>query len=178
MSRKASAMTVGPPSIGLPEPLKMRPSMSFETGVRMISPVNSSLVFRLSMPEVPSNTWTGGRCGDRAGVVGWGRCARPATLAAPSSAGGKYRGTEGCRRSWVPQQRTHLHDGLLAVHLEHLATAVRTIGHVDVDDLGILGTLHLAGGGDPQVRKRIRDAGPLPTARRKRIFHFPSCCSQ
>lgn len=33
------------------------PSMSSDTGVRKMSPVNSQLVFLASMPEVPSNTW-------------------------------------------------------------------------------------------------------------------------
>ena len=33
MSRYVSASTGGPPSIGFPDPLKMRPSMSSETGV-------------------------------------------------------------------------------------------------------------------------------------------------
>ncbi len=33
------------------------PSMSSDTGVRMMSPVNSHAVFLASIPEVPSNTW-------------------------------------------------------------------------------------------------------------------------
>lgn len=33
------------------------PSMSSDTGVRRISPVNSQAVFLASMPDVPSNTW-------------------------------------------------------------------------------------------------------------------------
>lgn len=45
-------------SIGLPEPLKMRPSMSSDTGVVRISPENSTEVLVLSIPEVPSNTCT------------------------------------------------------------------------------------------------------------------------
>ena len=33
------------------------PSMSSETGVRKMSPVNSQAVFLASIPDVPSNTW-------------------------------------------------------------------------------------------------------------------------
>ena len=44
--------------MGLPEPLKTRPSMSSETGVRRMSPVNSHIVFLASIPDVPSNTWS------------------------------------------------------------------------------------------------------------------------
>ena len=58
MSRNSSASTAGPLSIGLPEPLKMRPSMSSETGVVRMFPENSTVVFWLSMPDVPSNTCT------------------------------------------------------------------------------------------------------------------------
>lgn len=58
MSRYSSASTGGPLSMGLPEPLKMRPSMSSDTGVVKILPVNSMEVRRLSMPAVPSKTWT------------------------------------------------------------------------------------------------------------------------
>mmetsp|Transcript_17087 Transcript_17087/g.55789 ORF Transcript_17087/g.55789 Transcript_17087/m.55789 type:complete len:225 (-) Transcript_17087:125-799(-) len=58
MSRYSSASTGGPLSMGLPEPLKMRPSMSSDTGVVKMLPVNSMEVRRLSMPAVPSNTWT------------------------------------------------------------------------------------------------------------------------
>mmetsp|Transcript_9609 Transcript_9609/g.40777 ORF Transcript_9609/g.40777 Transcript_9609/m.40777 type:complete len:240 (-) Transcript_9609:248-967(-) len=61
MSRYSSGITSGPPSMGWPEPLKMRPSMSSETGVLSTSPVNSSRVFRPSTPEVPSNTCTTAR---------------------------------------------------------------------------------------------------------------------
>ena len=56
MSRKSSAKTEGPLSMALPEPLKTRPSMSSETAIRRISPVNSQVVCLASMPEVPSNT--------------------------------------------------------------------------------------------------------------------------
>jgi len=43
-------------SIGLPEPLKMRPSMSSDTGVVRMLPENSTDVPLLSMPDVPSKT--------------------------------------------------------------------------------------------------------------------------
>ena len=56
MSRKSSAITVGPLSMGFPDPLKIRPSMSSETGVRKMSPVNSQVVFLASIPDVPSKT--------------------------------------------------------------------------------------------------------------------------
>lgn len=81
ISKKSSARTAGPLSIGLPDPLKTRPAnthiqsyraevtsvwtvrkewdipnMSSDTGVRKMSPVNSQLVFLASIPEVPSNT--------------------------------------------------------------------------------------------------------------------------
>ena len=56
MSRKSSGNTAGPLSIGLPEPLKMRPSMSSETGVVRMLPENSTAVPSVSMPDVPSNT--------------------------------------------------------------------------------------------------------------------------
>lgn len=36
------------------------PSMSSDTGVRRMSPVNSHAVFLASMPDVPSNTWANG----------------------------------------------------------------------------------------------------------------------
>ena len=61
MSRYTSGMTGGPPSMGCPLPLKMRPSMSSETGVLSTSPVNSNFVFLPSTPEVPSKTWTTAR---------------------------------------------------------------------------------------------------------------------
>mmetsp|Transcript_3047 Transcript_3047/g.8408 ORF Transcript_3047/g.8408 Transcript_3047/m.8408 type:complete len:252 (-) Transcript_3047:107-862(-) len=58
ISRNASGSTGGPPSIGFPEPLKIRPNISRETGVFRISPVNSQCVRLLSIPVVPSNTCT------------------------------------------------------------------------------------------------------------------------
>lgn len=95
MSKKSSAKTAGPLSIGLPDPLNTRPanthththlgsvldwphwdicsyvipSMSSETGVRRMSPVNSQLVFLASIPEVPSNTCRGQR-GEQRWIVG------------------------------------------------------------------------------------------------------------
>ena len=56
MSKKSSANTFGPLSMGFPEPLKIRPSMLSETGVRRMVPVNSQIVFFASIPEVPSKT--------------------------------------------------------------------------------------------------------------------------
>lgn len=62
MSKKSSASTVGPWSMGLPEPLKTRPNISSDTGVRRMSPVNSHTVCLASTPEVPSNTcWKNSR---------------------------------------------------------------------------------------------------------------------
>lgn len=57
MSRKSSAKTGGPLSIGLPDPLNTRPSISSETAVRRISPVNSQRVCLASIPDVPSKTF-------------------------------------------------------------------------------------------------------------------------
>jgi hypothetical protein len=48
-------------SMALPEPSKMRPSMSSATGERRMSPENSQTVCFASMPEVPSKTWTTAR---------------------------------------------------------------------------------------------------------------------
>src|SRR5579859_5810474 len=42
--------------MGTPEPLKIRPNMSSETAIRRSSPVNWTVVFLTSMPEVPSKT--------------------------------------------------------------------------------------------------------------------------
>lgn len=44
--------------MGVPDPLKERPSISILIGMRSTSPVNSTCVCRLSMPEVPSNIYT------------------------------------------------------------------------------------------------------------------------
>ena len=41
MSRKSSAKTVGPLSMGFPEPLKALPMRSSEMGIFKVSPVNS-----------------------------------------------------------------------------------------------------------------------------------------
>ena len=40
--------------MGVPDPLNERPSISMLIGMRSTSPVNSTWVCRLSMPEVPS----------------------------------------------------------------------------------------------------------------------------
>mmetsp|Transcript_34594 Transcript_34594/g.98807 ORF Transcript_34594/g.98807 Transcript_34594/m.98807 type:complete len:204 (+) Transcript_34594:206-817(+) len=58
MSRKSSARTTGPLSMGLPEPLKARPMRSSEIGILSVSPVNSMWQFLLSMLLVPSKTCT------------------------------------------------------------------------------------------------------------------------
>ena len=56
MSKNSSANTFGPRSIGRPDPLNMRPSMSSDTAIRRMSPVKLHLVCLLSIPAVPSNT--------------------------------------------------------------------------------------------------------------------------
>ena len=56
ISRCSSAKTFGPLSIGLPEPSKIRPSMSSDTGIFRFWPVNSTVVLRVSTPVVPSKT--------------------------------------------------------------------------------------------------------------------------
>lgn len=43
--------------MGFPEPLNTRPSISSETGIFKVLPVNSTRVFLASMPEVPSKTF-------------------------------------------------------------------------------------------------------------------------
>mmetsp|Transcript_15425 Transcript_15425/g.43831 ORF Transcript_15425/g.43831 Transcript_15425/m.43831 type:complete len:232 (+) Transcript_15425:292-987(+) len=58
MSRKSSASTAGPLSIGFPEPLKARPRRSSEIGILRVSPVNSMWQFLLSILLVPSKTCT------------------------------------------------------------------------------------------------------------------------
>ena len=57
ISRKSSARTEGPLSIAFPDPLKTLPSMSSETAMRRMSPVNSHVVCLASIPDVPSNTY-------------------------------------------------------------------------------------------------------------------------
>src|SRR5919201_838436 len=52
-----SGTIAGPPSIGSPEPLRMRPSMSRDTFSLIVSPRNFTVDWR-SIPAVPSNTWT------------------------------------------------------------------------------------------------------------------------
>lgn len=42
MSRKSSANTFGPPSIGFPDPLKVLPNISSDIGILSTSPVNST----------------------------------------------------------------------------------------------------------------------------------------
>src|SRR2546426_5014087 len=57
MSTRSSGTIGGPPSIGSPEPLRIRPSMSRETFSLIVSPRNFTVDWR-SIPAVPSNTWT------------------------------------------------------------------------------------------------------------------------
>src|SRR5437870_1192636 len=57
MSTRFSGTIGGPPSIGSPAPLRMRPSMSCDTFSLIVSPRNFTVDWR-SIPAVPSNTWT------------------------------------------------------------------------------------------------------------------------
>ena len=57
MSKNFSAKTGGPWSMGVPDPLNDLPSISMLMGMRNTSPVNSTWVCRLSMPEVPSKIY-------------------------------------------------------------------------------------------------------------------------
>src|SRR5438093_5466894 len=57
MSTRFSGTIGGPPSIGSPAPLRIRPSMSRDTFSLIVSPRNFTVEFR-SIPAVPSNTWT------------------------------------------------------------------------------------------------------------------------
>ncbi len=56
MSSSFSGMISGPPSIGLPVPLNTRPSMSSETPILAVSPVNRTLVVAVLRSLVPSKT--------------------------------------------------------------------------------------------------------------------------
>src|SRR3989449_4679212 len=57
ISTRFSGTIGGPPSIGSPAPLKIRPSMSRDTFNLIVSPRNFTVDCR-SMPAVPSNTCT------------------------------------------------------------------------------------------------------------------------
>ena len=57
ISRNFSARTGGPLSIGFPDPLNTLPSISILIGIRSTSPVNSQVVPKLSMPDVPSKIY-------------------------------------------------------------------------------------------------------------------------
>src|SRR6267378_1282475 len=57
ISTRFSGTIGGPPSIGSPAPLKIRPSMFRDTFNLIVSPRNLT-VARRSIPAVPSNTWT------------------------------------------------------------------------------------------------------------------------
>jgi hypothetical protein len=45
-------------SIGTPEPLNDLPNISSDIGIFNTDPVNSQWVYKLSIPEVPSNIYT------------------------------------------------------------------------------------------------------------------------
>src|SRR6267378_4668345 len=57
ISTRFSGTIGGPPSMGSPAPLRIRPSMSRDTFSLIVSPRNFTVDCR-SMPAVPSNTWT------------------------------------------------------------------------------------------------------------------------
>src|SRR5438128_10497288 len=57
ISTRFSGTIGGPPSIGSPAPLRMRPSISRDTFSLIVSPRNFTVDWR-SIPAVPSNTWT------------------------------------------------------------------------------------------------------------------------
>ena len=57
ISKNFSASTGGPWSMGVPDPLKDLPSISMLMGMRSTSPVNSTWVCKLSMPDVPSKIY-------------------------------------------------------------------------------------------------------------------------
>jgi len=57
MSRRFSGTISGPPSIGLPPPDRIRPSISLPTGILMVSPVKRTPL-SLPIPVVVSKTWT------------------------------------------------------------------------------------------------------------------------
>jgi len=56
--------------MGMPDPLKIRPNISSETGMRKSSPVNWTVVFFTSIPEVPSNTYPSEYGGSLPGTKG------------------------------------------------------------------------------------------------------------
>lgn len=58
MFKNFSAKTGGPLSMGTPDPLNARPSISSLIGMLRTSPVNSQWVYRLSIPLVPSKICT------------------------------------------------------------------------------------------------------------------------
>ena len=141
MSRKSSARTDGPRSMGLPEPLKTRPSMSSETGVRRMSPVNSHTVFLASIPDVPSNT-----CVDV--TIDHPRLGENSlSLSLSLSAGSVY-----------------LNDGFAAADFEDLPRPDGAVGQPQVDDLGVLGELDVVQDHQRSVHARHRPVrcGPSP----------------
>ena len=57
ISNSSSGIISGPPSIGLPIPLNIRPIISLDTPILAVWPVNLALVFLVFKSVVPSNTW-------------------------------------------------------------------------------------------------------------------------
>jgi len=58
ISSRLSGRTGAPSSMGSPLPLKIRPSISLATGRVRTFPRKVILVSLMSIPSVPSNTWT------------------------------------------------------------------------------------------------------------------------
>ncbi len=56
ISSRFSGTISGPPSIGLPPPERIRPSISFPTGILIVSPVKR-MPESLPIPAVVSKTW-------------------------------------------------------------------------------------------------------------------------
>ena len=57
--------------MGLPEPLKARPSIYSEMGISMVWPVNSQWVYKLSIPDVPSKILSKGKIYLNHGPLAW-----------------------------------------------------------------------------------------------------------
>ena len=111
MSRKSSARTGGPWSMGIPEPLNWRPSISVLMGILSTSPVNSQWVWVLSISDVPSKIYT------------------HRSVNAPSPGEPQTR--------VLLEKGTYLDDCALAGDFEDLALTGLAISELDVDDLGV-----------------------------------------
>lgn len=125
--------------------------MSSDTGVRRMSPVNSQVVFRASIPEVPSNTYgVRGTYSDE-GLAEGSLCPALSKVFTGKSEIYHLQSWEdsvGSLRGLLihpPGQHltdaTYLNNSLGPSHLEHLATPLSSIGQSEVDDLSILGKL-------------------------------------